>query len=46
MAPAFLVAQLARWVDLDGPLFNERDRDHPMRYDRSVLQPPSAALWG
>jgi L-alanine-DL-glutamate epimerase-like enolase superfamily enzyme len=46
MAPAFLVAQLARWVDLDGPLFNERDRDHPMRYDRSVLQPPAAALWG
>ncbi len=46
MAPAFLVAQLARWVDLDGPLFNERDREHPMRYDHGVLHPPTAALWG
>lgn len=46
MAPAFLVAQLARWVDLDGPLFNERDREHPMRYDRGLLHPPTAALWG
>ena len=46
MAPAFLVAQLARWVDLDGPLFNVRDREHPMRYDRGLLHPPEAALWG
>ena len=46
MAPAFLVAQLARWVDLDGPLFNKHDREHPMRYDHGVLNPPEAALWG
>ncbi len=46
MAPAFLMAQLARWVDLDGPLFNVRDREHPMRYDRGLLHPPEAALWG
>lgn len=46
MAPAFLVAQLARWVDLDGPLFNERDREHPMQYDHGLLHPATAALWG
>lgn len=46
MAPAFLVAQCARWVDLDGPLFQHHDRSHPMAYDRGMVQPPSPALWG
>lgn len=46
MAPAFLVAQCARWVDLDGPLFQHHDRPHSMAYDRGMVQPPSPALWG
>ena len=46
MAPAFLVAQLARWVDLDGPLFQRGDRAHPMRYDHGTVHPPLPALWG
>lgn len=46
MAPAFLVGQLARWVDLDGPLFQREDREHPMRYEGGTIHPPAAALWG
>ncbi len=46
MAPAMLVAQGARVVDLDGPLLLARDRDDGLRYDGSVVHPPDAALWG
>jgi L-Ala-D/L-Glu epimerase len=46
MAPAVLVAQGADWVDLDGPLLLARDRDPRLRYDGSLLHPPTAALWG
>src|SRR5436305_4646655 len=33
MAPAMLLAQQARFVDLDGPLLLARDRDGGLRYD-------------
>lgn len=46
MAPAFLVGQLARWVDLDGPLLQRDDREHPMRCEGGTMHPPAAALWG
>ncbi|MGE4221018.1 MAG: N-acetyl-D-Glu racemase DgcA [Alphaproteobacteria bacterium] len=46
MAPAFLVAQGAAVVDLDGPLLLGRDRPHGLRYDGSTVHPPEAALWG
>jgi L-alanine-DL-glutamate epimerase-like enolase superfamily enzyme len=46
MAPAILVAQRARFVDLDGPLLLARDRDHGLRYDGSRVFPPESALWG
>jgi L-alanine-DL-glutamate epimerase-like enolase superfamily enzyme len=46
MAPAMLVAQQARYVDLDGPLLLARDRDDGLRYDGSTVYPPDAALWG
>lgn len=46
MAPAFLVAQLARWVDLDGPLLQRSDRPNAMRYVDGTAEPPSSALWG
>jgi L-alanine-DL-glutamate epimerase-like enolase superfamily enzyme len=46
MAPAFLVAQDARWADLDGPLLQHHDRPHRMAFDRGTVQPPLAALWG
>jgi L-alanine-DL-glutamate epimerase-like enolase superfamily enzyme len=46
MAPAMLLAQAARFVDLDGPLLLARDRDGGLRYDGSLVYPPDAALWG
>jgi hypothetical protein len=46
MAPAMLIAQAARFVDLDGPLLLARDRDHGLRYDGSLVYPPEPALWG
>lgn len=46
MAPAMLVAQRARIVDLDGALLLARDRIHPLRYTDSRVYPPSRALWG
>ena len=46
MAPAMLLAQQARFVDLDGPLLLARDRDGGLRYDGSLIYPPEAGLWG
>ena len=46
MAPAMLIAQQARFVDLDGPLLLARDRDGGLRYEGSLVYPPDAALWG
>jgi L-Ala-D/L-Glu epimerase / N-acetyl-D-glutamate racemase len=46
MAPAMLIAQQARFVDLDGPLLLKGDRDGGLRYDGSTVYPPDAALWG
>jgi L-alanine-DL-glutamate epimerase-like enolase superfamily enzyme len=46
MAPAVLVAQGARFVDLDGPLLLAADRSPGLRYDGAVIQPPEPALWG
>jgi L-Ala-D/L-Glu epimerase / N-acetyl-D-glutamate racemase len=46
MAPAMLLAQQARFLDLDGPLLLARDREGGLRYDGSMVYPPDAALWG
>jgi L-alanine-DL-glutamate epimerase-like enolase superfamily enzyme len=46
MAPAMLVAQRARVVDLDGALLLARDRPHGLRYEGSRVHPPTPALWG
>lgn len=46
IAPAVLLAQEAEWVDLDAPLFLSRDRQPGLRYDGSLLYPPSVSLWG
>jgi L-alanine-DL-glutamate epimerase-like enolase superfamily enzyme len=46
MAPALLVAQRARVVDLDGPLLLARDRPDGLHYDGSRVHPATAALWG
>jgi L-alanine-DL-glutamate epimerase-like enolase superfamily enzyme len=46
MAPAMLLAPMARFVDLDGPLLLARDRDDGLRYDGSLVHPPEPSLWG
>jgi L-Ala-D/L-Glu epimerase / N-acetyl-D-glutamate racemase len=46
MAPAILLAQRARFVDLDGPLLLSKDRPDGLRYTDSLVYPPSPALWG
>ena len=46
MAPAILLAQAARFVDLDGPLLLARDRQHGLVYRDSLVFPPVPKLWG
>lgn len=47
MAPATLLAGLADWLDLDGPLLLARDREPPVSYrDGRILLPAPRALWG
>ena len=46
MAPALLVAQDADWVDLDGPLLLERDREPGLAYEAGSVFPPPPDLWG
>jgi L-alanine-DL-glutamate epimerase-like enolase superfamily enzyme len=46
MAPAILLAQTARFVDLDGPLLLARDREHGLVYRDSLVFPPVPELWG
>jgi L-Ala-D/L-Glu epimerase / N-acetyl-D-glutamate racemase len=41
-----LLAQMAQFVDLDGPLLLEKDRPNGLRYRESLVDPPSPALWG
>ena len=46
MAPAFLVAQNAEFVDLDGPLLLAEDRKHGFQFTGSVMHPNAPELWG
>lgn len=46
MAPAAILAGLADWVDLDGPLLLKEDRDPGIRYIGATMHPPSRSLWG
>ncbi len=41
IAPAFLLAQRADWVDLDGPALLERDRDEGFRFADGKIFPPA-----
>jgi L-alanine-DL-glutamate epimerase-like enolase superfamily enzyme len=45
MAPAFVLGQLCDLVDLDGPMFLERDRDAPAVYENGEIWCPQE-LWG
>ncbi len=46
MAPAFVVAQGAQVVDLDGPLLLAKDRAEGFDYSDNEMHLPEVALWG
>jgi L-alanine-DL-glutamate epimerase-like enolase superfamily enzyme len=46
MAPAMLLVSQAAWVDLDGPLLLEKDREPGLAFRGAWVSPPEPALWG
>ncbi len=46
VAPAFLLAARAHFVDLDGPLLLAKDRPEKLHYDGAFVSPPERNLWG
>ena len=46
MAPALMIAGMAAFVDLDGPLLLARDRAHGLVYEDGRVHPPVRELWG
>jgi len=46
MAPAFMLAGGAQFVDLDGPLLLAHDRDPGIRFEGSTMHPFGPGLWG
>jgi L-Ala-D/L-Glu epimerase / N-acetyl-D-glutamate racemase len=46
IAPARLLASTADYVDLDGPLLLDRDRDHGLSYRDGRIGLPVRELWG
>lgn len=46
VAPAFLLAGAARWVDLDGPLLLKTDRANGFHFRNGQMTPPLSGLWG
>lgn len=46
MAPGYVVAQLCKFVDLDGTLYLNGDREYPMTFDQGFMSRPESMLWG
>ena len=46
MAPAFVVAQLCDFVDIDGPLLLKYDHPNGMSYHNGVVDVFQPSLWG
>jgi L-alanine-DL-glutamate epimerase-like enolase superfamily enzyme len=46
IAPAFHIASLSDFVDLDGPLWLTRDRAGGVRNEGGILVPPDPGFWG
>ncbi len=46
MAPAFVIAQMCRFVDIDGPLLMAKDREPGLTYDNGLVSAPDPKLWG
>jgi len=46
IAPAYCLALLCRYVDLDSPLLLAHDRDPALVYRKGHVHPPTPDLWG
>jgi len=46
MAPAYVIAQLCDFIDLDGPIFLTDDRPFPLSYRHGIVDGFSSQLWG
>jgi L-Ala-D/L-Glu epimerase len=46
MAPAHVLAQRCEFVDIDGPLLLERDREGGLHYEGAAVSVPKEILWG
>jgi L-alanine-DL-glutamate epimerase-like enolase superfamily enzyme len=46
MAPAFVVAQLCDFVDIDGPLLLKHDHPNGLRYNKGVVDVFESSFWG
>jgi L-alanine-DL-glutamate epimerase-like enolase superfamily enzyme len=46
MAPAYVIAQRCRYVDIDGPLLQAEDCEHALQYEHGRVEPFSPELWG
>lgn len=46
IAPAFHIAALSDFVDLDGPLWLREDRPGGVRDEGGILVPPESGFWG
>lgn len=46
MAPAFVIAQKCKVVDIDGPLLQKEDCDHAMHYENGNVSVFGPELWG
>lgn len=46
MAPAYALASLADFIDLDGPLLVAKDRKAKFEFDNGRMRAPQANLWG
>jgi L-alanine-DL-glutamate epimerase-like enolase superfamily enzyme len=46
MAPMHVLAQLADFVDIDGPLLLKNDRLDGFIYDRGMVSLPAKRFWG
>ncbi len=46
MAPSHVIAQLCDFVDIDGPLLIEKDREGGLNYERGIVTLPQSRFWG
>lgn len=46
MAPSHVLAQLCEFVDIDGPLLIEKDREGGLIYKRGIVSLPKKRFWG